>query len=84
MPNQKKRDKIPWPGDWVFFKNFAYQQGWIKDSSGTDALNAWAETATEEEWERQRKRSYSYGWFIGWAGGYKAMDRLWKLFFGDD
>ena len=84
MPNQQKQEEVPFPGDWVFFKNFAYHQGWTKDSSGNDALNAWAETATKEEYEYQKKRCYSYGWFIGYALGYAAVDRLWKLFFGDD
>ena len=48
-----------------------------------DAMNRWWETATEEEREQQVKRAYSYGWFIGYAAGYAAVDRLWKWFFGD-
>ena len=84
MPNQQKQEKRPFPGDWVFYQNYLYQQGLSSDSSGADAIDYWAETATPEEIEFQRKRSYSHGWILGYALGYAAVDRLWKLFFGDD
>jgi hypothetical protein len=84
MPNKQKQEKRPWCGDWAFYSTWAYHHGLSNDSSGSDAINYWAETATPEEIEFQRKRCYSYGWLIGYAGGYAAMDRLWKWFFGSN
>ena len=84
MLNQQKQERREWPGDWVFYSTWAYHHGLSRDSSGNDAINYWAETATPEEIEFQGKRAYSYGWFVGYALGYAAVDRLWKLFFGND
>ena len=74
--------KRPWPGDWVFASTWAYHHGWSKDSSGSDAINEWAKTATPEEIAHQTKRGKSYGWLVGYAGGYAAVNTLWKIIFG--
>ena len=75
--------KRPWPGDWVFYSNWAYGRGYISDSSGRDALIAWTETATPEEITYQKKRCGSYGWLTGYAAGYAAVNVLWKFIFGN-
>ena len=82
MPNQQQQEKREWPGDSCILNAWAYHHGFSSDSSGYDAICHWAETATPEEIEFQKKRAYSYGWFIGYAAGYAAVDRLWKWFFG--
>ena len=84
MPNPQKQERIEWPGDWVFYQNWLYHSGLSSDSSGNDAINLWASTATPEEFEFQKKRAYSYGWFIGYAAGYAAVSAIWKALFGND
>ena len=43
------KEKIPWPGEWCIRSAAMYKSGQSTDKSGVDALNDWAQTATEQE-----------------------------------